>query len=39
MHQTLDDDPEDEYDDSDEEIESNNLVAKIKNIEKDKSKP
>lgn len=38
-HNTLDNDKEDDYEDSDEEIESNNLVAKIKNIEKDKSKP
>ena len=37
--QTLDNDKEYEYDDSDEEVESNNLVAKIKNIQKDKSKP
>lgn len=37
--QTLDNEREDEYEDSDEEVETNNLVAKIKNIEKDKSKP
>lgn len=36
---TLDNEKEDDYEDSDEEIESNNLVAKIKNIDKDKSKP
>lgn len=36
---TLDNEKEEDYDESEEEIESNNLVAKIKNIEKEKSKP